>query len=58
MDDGVTAIGDMGKYGPYVWSSVSLMIIVIVACVVQARSGHKKMLASIEARLRAMESTE
>jgi heme exporter protein CcmD len=46
----------MGKYGAYVWSSFALMVFVMVACVMQARSSQRKMYKLIETRLRAMDS--
>ena len=45
----------MGKYGVYVWSSFSLMLIVMVACIVQARSRQQKVYQQIESRLKATE---
>ena len=47
----------MGKYGAYVWSSFALMFIVMIACIVQARSRHRKMYQQINSLLKAMDST-
>jgi len=47
----------MGKYGAYVWSSFALMFIVMIACVVQARSRQRKMYQQIESRLRSLDSS-
>ncbi len=48
----------MGKYGAYVWSSFALTLIVMIACVVQARSRQARIYKRIEARLKAMETHE
>lgn len=34
----------MGKYGAFVWSSFGLTALVMLACVVQARRRHRKVL--------------
>lgn len=54
----MTELLAMGKYGAYVWSSFSLTLMVMVACVVQARSRQIKMYRQIETRLKAMESAK
>ena len=46
----------MGKYGVFVWSSFSLTVIVMIACVLQARSRQSKVYRDIEARLKSTES--
>ncbi len=46
----------MGNYGAYVWSSFALMVFVIVICVIQARSSHRRIYRDIETRLKAMDS--
>ena len=48
----------MGKYGPYVWSSFGLTLIVLVACVVQARRRHRAVLRDIARRRKLMETVE
>ncbi len=48
----------MGNYGAYVWTSFALTLIVMVACVVQARSRQARTYARIATRLKAMESAE
>ena len=48
----------MGNYGAYVWSSFALTGIVMIACVLQARSRQARVYKDIETRLRAMESVE
>ncbi|NOX68680.1 MAG: heme exporter protein CcmD [Gammaproteobacteria bacterium] len=48
----------MGKYGAYVWSSFALMFMVMIACVVQARSRHRKMFRQIESRLKSQALSE
>ncbi len=45
----------MGKYGAFVWSSFGLMLIVMIACVVQARARHRRVWRDIEIRLKATE---
>ncbi len=46
----------MGGYGPYVWSSFGLTLIVIIICALQARRLHRRIFIDITARIRAMES--
>jgi len=46
----------MGNYGAYVWSSFALMVFVIVVCIMQARSSHRRVYREIETRLKAMDS--
>ncbi len=48
----------MGKYGGYVWSSFALALIVLVACVVQARRRHRAVIREIAKRSKLMESVE
>ena len=48
----------MGNYGAYVWSSFALTGIVMIACVLQARSRQARVYKEIETRLKAMESVE
>ena len=47
----------MGKYGAYVWSSFSLTVFVMIACVVQTRSRHRKIYEQIESHLKTMDSS-
>jgi len=54
----MTEMFDMGNYGAYVWSSFGLTAIVMLACVIQARSRQRKIYDSIETRMRAMEPAE
>ncbi|MEM7501069.1 MAG: heme exporter protein CcmD [Pseudomonadota bacterium] len=46
----------MGNYGAYVWTCFGLTFIVMVTCVVQARSRQKRTYEEISARIKAMES--
>jgi len=46
----------MGEYGPYVWSSFGLTLIVLAICVVQGMLRHKAVLKDVKTRIRAMES--
>ena len=48
----------MGGYGPYVWGCFGLTLVVMVICVLQARSRQKQTYKRIQSRLRAMESME
>ena len=48
----------MGNYGAYVWSSFALTLIVMIACVLQARSRQARTYRRIESLLKAMESVE
>ncbi len=48
----------MGEYGPFVWSSYFLTLIVVVASTVQARRRHRQIEEEIRQRLRIEESDE
>jgi len=48
----------MGGYGAYVWSSFGLTFVVVIVCILQARSRQARTYRQIETRLRAMESAE
>ncbi len=48
----------MGGYGPFVWSSYFLTLIVVVASTVQARRRHRQIEEGIRQRLRIEESDE
>jgi len=48
----------MGGYGAYVWGCFGLTLIVMVVCVLQARSRQKQTYKRIQSRLKAMESVE
>ena len=48
----------MGKYGAFVWSSFSLTVIVMIACVVQARSRQSKVYRDIEIRLKSTDAAQ
>ena len=48
----------MGGYGAYVWGSFGLTLLVMVACIAQARSRQNKTYKRIQSRLKAMESVE
>ena len=51
----MTEMLTMGNYGAYVWSSFGLTAIVMLACVIQARSRQRKVYENIETRMKAME---
>lgn len=48
----------MGGYGPYVWGCFGLTLVVMVICVLQARSRQMQTYKRIQSRLKAMESVE
>ena len=48
----------MGNYGAYVWTSFGLTLVVMIACVLQARSRQARTYRKIETRLKATESVE
>lgn len=48
----------MGKYGAYVWTSFGLTLIVMLVCVVQAKTRQSRTYKQIATRLKAMETTE
>ena len=48
----------MGKYGAYVWTSFGLALIVVIACVVQARRRHRAVIRDIARRRKLMENVE
>lgn len=48
----------MGGYGPYVWSSFGLTLMVLVICAVQGVSRHKAMIRQLTTRLNAMEADD
>ncbi|MEM9209576.1 MAG: heme exporter protein CcmD [Pseudomonadota bacterium] len=48
----------MGGYGAYVWGSFALTFIVMLTCVVQARTRQSRTYKRIQSRLKAMESVE
>lgn len=48
----------MGKYGAYVWSSFGITAVVLIICVMQARSRHRKVLSDLRTRIKAMESEQ
>ena len=48
----------MGDYGAYVWTSFALTLIVMVVCVVQAKTRQSRTYKRIATRLKAMESAE
>ncbi|MFQ5549363.1 MAG: heme exporter protein CcmD [Woeseia sp.] len=45
----------MGQYGPFVWSSYLLTLIVVVFSFVQARRRHRRIANDIRQRLKAGE---
>lgn len=48
----------MGNYGTFVWGSYGLTLIVMLACIAQARSRQRRVYRQIESRLKAMEKVE
>ena len=48
----------MGNYGVYVWSCFGLTFTVLVICIAQARSRHRKVLSEIRTRMKMMESEQ
>lgn len=48
----------MGGYGAYVWSSVSLTLIVLILCAVLARRRHRSVLHDIRAQIGARIGTQ
>lgn len=48
----------MGGYGAFIWSSFGLTFVVMVICVIQARSRHNRTYKRIQSRLRSLESKE
>lgn len=48
----------MGDYGPYVWSSYLLTLIVVIIGTVQGKRRHRRTADDIKRRLRIEESTE
>lgn len=48
----------MGGYGAYVWSSFGLAAVVLLACVWQSRSEHRRVCNEIRAALDAMEGNK
>ncbi len=48
----------MGGYGPFVWSSYLLTLIVVVASTIQAKRRHRQIEETIRRRLRIEESSE
>jgi heme exporter protein CcmD len=48
----------MGGYGAYVWGSFGLTLLVMLACVLQARSRQNRTYKQIQSRLKAMEAVE
>jgi heme exporter protein CcmD len=48
----------MGEYGPFVWSSYFLTLVVVIVSAVQARHRHRQIANGIRQRLKAEETTE
>jgi heme exporter protein D len=48
----------MGKYGFYVWSSFGLTALVFVACIVQAKRRHRRVMHDISRQVQLMESEQ
>lgn len=48
----------MGQYGAYVWSCFGLTFAVMIVCIVQARTRHRKVIADIKSRIKIMESEQ
>ena len=48
----------MGGYGPFVWSSYLLTLIVVVASTIQAKRRHQQIEAGIRRRLSIEETKE
>lgn len=48
----------MGGYGAYVWTSYALTLGVVLACIVQARRRHRRVLKELRARLAAVERSK
>lgn len=53
----MTEVLSMGGYAAYVWSSFGLTFAVLVICIVQGRSRHRKTIDDVKRRIRAMESS-
>ena len=45
----------MGGYGAYVWTSYALTLGVVLACVVQGKRRHRRVVRELRARLSAVE---
>ena len=48
----------MGEYGPFVWSSYFLTLLVVVASTVQAKRRHRRIEEGIRRQLRIEETSE
>ncbi|HZW59848.1 MAG TPA: heme exporter protein CcmD [Woeseiaceae bacterium] len=48
----------MGQYGAYVWTSYGLALLVMIACIVQARRRQQRVFRDIAQRLDIMEPNE
>jgi len=48
----------MGEYGPFVWSSYFLTLVVVIVSAVQARQRHRQISDGIRQRLKAEETGE
>lgn len=48
----------MGGYGAYVWTSYALTFGVVLACLLQARRRHRRVVHELRARLQAAERSE
>lgn len=48
----------MGAYGPFVWSSYLLTVIVVVVSTIQGKLRHKRVAESITQRLKIEETGE
>ncbi len=48
----------MGEYGPFVWSSYILTLIVVVVSTIQAKRRHRQIEEGIRRQLRIEESGE
>ena len=55
---GMTEMLAMGDYGPFVWSSYLLTLIVVVVSLVQAKRRHRRIEERIRRRLKLEESSE
>lgn len=58
MSQSLTETLAMGGYGAYVWGCFGLTLVVMVICVLQARSRQTQTYKRIQSRLKAMESVE